>query len=204
MKYDDVDHFQKKYKIIGTLGQGAHAMVYKVERLEDKHLFAAKMTKCFDEEIQEMVSHFLFLLKSQCKFEFDLMKKVNHPNIVKAREFLENELLNESYLVMELIEYPPLQKHIESVKQIPEDQMQIIALKVLRGLRTLHKKGICHRDLSPANILCKITNDQIKVKIIDFGVAQKFKSGGFAHTMLTNTGNPAYRAPEIVEGEEYS
>ncbi len=82
------------------------------------------------------------------------MKKVNHPNIVKAIEFVENQLLNECYLVMDLIEYPSLQKQIESVKQIPEDQMQIIALKILRGLQTIHKKGVCHRDLSPANILC--------------------------------------------------
>ena len=49
--------------------------------------------------------------------------------------------------------------------------MQIITLRILRGIIALHKKGICHRDLTPANILCGIKKDSIKLKIIDLGVA---------------------------------
>ena len=45
--------------------------------------------------------------------------------------------------------------------------------------------------------------DLIEIKIIDFGVSQRFKSKGESGWMLTNTGNPAYKAPEVLEGNVY-
>ena len=48
-------NFKKEYNILETFGQGAHSMVYKVERVSDKYLFASKMTKYFDNEIKIMV-----------------------------------------------------------------------------------------------------------------------------------------------------
>lgn len=68
----------------------------------------------------------------------------------------------------------------------------------------MHKKGICHRDLTPDNILVDIRQDRIEVKIIDFGVAQRFRLNNRSGGMLTNTGMPAYKAPEMVEGNEYT
>ena len=48
---EDLSEFKKVYTILGMIGQGAHSIIYKVEKKSDKGLFAAKMTKCFDEEI---------------------------------------------------------------------------------------------------------------------------------------------------------
>ena len=55
---NDECYFEKKYKIIKNIGQGAHSMVYKLER-QDNTFFAAKKTICPDEEIQNMVNKFI-------------------------------------------------------------------------------------------------------------------------------------------------
>jgi serine/threonine protein kinase len=109
-------------------------------------------------------------------FEYELLKSVDHPQFPQAVEFIKHEMVDEFYLMMELVEYPSLKQLQQSAvkMRIAEDKMQTIAFKILRGINALHKAGICHRDLSPNNILVLIQKDIIRVKIIDFGVAQKF------------------------------
>jgi serine/threonine protein kinase len=54
---------------------------------------------------------------------------------------------------------------------------------VLEGMKYLHEKGVCHRDIKPDNIL--VSDDFHKIKIIDFNVSKKFSN---TRKMMTQTG----------------
>ena len=72
---------------------------------------------------------------------------------------------------------------------------------MILGLEHIHKKNICHRDIKPENILYDNINK--KVIIIDFGVCGKIIKRGSLREMLTVTGTPYYRAPEMLTGGGY-
>lgn len=71
--------------------------------------------------------------------------------------------------------------------------------RLLSAVKYLHDMNICHRDLKPENILFKRENDDTQIKIIDFGLSKKLKTGKRMHKKL---GTPYYLAPEILE-EDY-
>lgn len=82
--------------------------------------------------------------------------------------------------------------------------LEITALKILKKLLTaveyLHANYVCHRDISPQNIL--VSEDISIFKLVDFGVSKIFMDGTNPIEMITPTGLPAYRAPEIWKGNK--
>ena len=102
---------------------------------------------------------------------------------------------------MELLEYSSLKNLMRNKIPLSEKQLKIITKQLLNCLDYLHNKGICHRDITMDNIL--ISNDLSTLKLIDFGVSKFFNldSNDF---MLTPTGIPQFRAPEILDGEKYT
>ena len=65
----------------------------------------------------------------------------------------------------------------------------------------MHQKEITHRDLKPENLLCEKTDDdEISIKLTDFGFATNFKSG---EKLTLSLGSPLYMAPELCAETEY-
>lgn len=67
--------------------------------------------------------------------------------------------------------------------------------QLLETLAFIHQQKICHRDIKPENILYDRGNSS--VKLIDFGISKKLVDRGRKKEMLTLTGTPYYRAPEM-------
>jgi calcium-dependent protein kinase len=76
-----------------------------------------------------------------------------------------------------------------------------VIFQILETLAYIHQNKICHRDIKPENILYDRGEDRIK--IIDFGISQNVMDRGRKRDMLTLTGTPYYRAPEMFEGGGY-
>jgi len=89
------------------------------------------------------------------------MKKMNHPNIIKVYDFIVDKFSQESYLIMDLIEFPSLKRQVELRGKISEYQTKIIAKQIIQGIQVIHKNGVCHRDLSMSNVLCKIEKGKV-------------------------------------------
>lgn len=104
--------------------------------------------------------------------EIALLKKLNHPYIVKLIEIIipeDNlESFNEIYLVLE---YAPgdLKKLFKSQYNLDIKNILKITYNILLGLKFIHQCDVWHRDLKPANVL--IFEDG-SAKICDFGLAR--------------------------------
>ena len=94
-------------------------------------------------------------LKDRCLKEVELLKVVDHPNVVKFYDsfIFENEL----YIATEFADKGDLRKYLKRriMEKDPLDELQVFDLikQISLGLNHLHEKRIIHRDLKPANII---------------------------------------------------
>ncbi len=78
------------------------------------------------------------------------------------------------------------------------DRVISILEQAAGGLAAVHRAGVIHRDVKPANIM--VEADSGRVVIMDFGIGKRIEPGDGRHTEATG-GSPAYMAPEAVSGE---
>ncbi|PNH06090.1 Serine/threonine-protein kinase sepA, partial [Tetrabaena socialis] len=102
--------------------------------------------------------------------EIDLLKTLNHKNIVKYIGSFKTR--THLYIILEFMENGSLASVIKPNKfgTFPESLVAVYIAQVLQGLQYLHEQGVVHRDIKGANILT--TKDGL-VKLADFGVAAK-------------------------------
>ena len=105
--------------------------------------------------------------------EVQLLKKLDHPNIIKLYEVYETE--KTIYLVTEVCEGGELFYLIVEKKFLTEAQTAVIMRQIFSAIAYLHEHNICHRDLKPENILLKEKENIRSIKLIDFGIAKVFK-----------------------------
>jgi calcium/calmodulin-dependent protein kinase I len=132
--------------------------------------------------------------------EIDIMKKVDHANVLKLKEVFETD--ETIALVMELVTGGELfYKIVEKGSYSERDAANIVA-QMINGVDYLHDKGIAHRDLKPENLLCSGESDPsykpFRVVIADFGLSKIFDSG---EALETSCGTPDYVAPEVITAE---
>jgi serine/threonine protein kinase len=78
--------------------------------------------------------------------------------------------------------------------EIDEASYPTALLQICLGLEYIHSKGIVHRDLKPGNILLQVEQQNLAVKIADFGEAKR----NVLDVMTTFTGTGHYMAPELL------
>lgn len=126
--------------------------------------------------------------------EVELLKKLDHPNIVKLHELFENNKF--IFLVMELCECN-LIEYFQLKKSGSEKELAIVCTKILSALSYCHKSGFVHRDIKFQNILLGNEKDIRTLKIIDFGLSVNIAS----EKKLTKAlGTAIYLAPEVISG----
>lgn len=79
-----------------------------------------------------------------------------------------------------------------------EQQARHFFQQLMSGIDYSHRLKIVHRDLKPENVLL---DDQLNVKIADFGLSNVVTDGEF---LLTSCGSPNYAAPEVIRGLRYT
>ncbi|KAH8114562.1 hypothetical protein DFH11DRAFT_1689039 [Phellopilus nigrolimitatus] len=128
--------------------------------------------------------------------EIDLLKNLNHANIVKYKGFVKTrEFL---YIILEFCENGSLHNICKKFGKFPENLVAVYISQVLEGLMYLHDQGVIHRDIKGANIL---TNKDGCVKLADFGVASKATAGPAKDDAVV--GSPYWRCVviELLEGK---
>lgn len=134
----------------------------------------------------------------QFRREIELIKKLDHPNIIKGYEVFENE--ENLFIVMELCTGGELFDRIVQKKVYREKEAQEVLVQITQGLKYLHENKIAHCDLKPDNLLFLTAAEDAKIKIIDFGLSRYAKHREY---FTKFAGTSFYIAPE-VHTEKYS
>ena len=171
----------KDYQLGDCLGKGAFGAVYRALNWNTGETVAVKQIKLGD------------LPKSELRvimLEIDLLKNLDHANIVKYNGFVKTpETLN---IILEYCENGSLHSIAKNFGRFPENLVGLYMSQVLQGLLYLHDQGVVHRDIKGANIL---TTKHGLVKLADFGVASKTTN---LHESSV-VGTPYWMAPEVIE-----
>ncbi|KAM9329871.1 calcium/calmodulin-dependent protein kinase kinase 2 [Gastrophryne carolinensis] len=124
--------------------------------------------------------------------EIAILKKLDHPNVVKLVEVLDDPSEDHLYMVFELVKQGAVMD-VPTTKPLTEDQARFYFQDLIKGIEYLHYQKIIHRDIKPSNLL---VGEDGHIKIADFGVSNQFEG---TDAFLSNTvGTPAFMAPETL------
>ena len=174
----------ERYEVVGKIGSGGMANVYKAKDHKLNRFVAMKVLK------QEFREDTTFINKF--KTEAQSAAGLTHPNIVNVFDVGEDDGIH--YIVMELVEGITLKDYISKKGKLSVKEATSIAIQVSMGLEAAHSHGIIHRDVKPQNII--ISTDG-KVKVTDFGIARAASSNTISSNVM---GSVHYSLPEQVRG----
>jgi len=175
------------YEVLKQLGKGGYGKVYEVKNIKTGEIRACKHLSKLN-------------IKNLEKFrrEIEILKKMDHPNIIKLYEVYESE--RSLYLIMEECKggeiFDRIIQHIQEKKMYSEKDAAIIFEQVMSCIAYCHNRNICHRDLKPENLLYLNAGDEKdnRIKVIDFGLSQA------CDRLKTKVGTAYYVSPEILSG----
>ncbi|CUM56201.1 uncharacterized protein AC631_03641 [Debaryomyces fabryi] len=134
--------------------------------------------------------------------ELEILRVVNHPNIVSLRFFFDKKSSSDGKIYQNLVmECLPsnLQSEIKYYRHskytIPYPHMKTYTFQLARAMLYLHGFGISHRDIKPSNIL--VDPATVTLKICDFGSAKKLEPNQPSVSYICSR---YYRAPELIIG----
>ena len=174
----------ERYEILGKIGTGGMADVYKAKDHKLNRFVAVKVLKPEFREDMTFIRKF--------RSEAQAAAGLTHPNIVNVYDVGDDEGVY--YIVMELIEGITLKEYIAKKGKLSIKEATSIAIQVSMGLEAAHNHGIVHRDVKPQNII--ISTDG-KVKVMDFGIARAASSNTISSNVM---GSVHYSSPEQVRG----
>jgi len=177
------------YKILGKLGAGAMAIVYKARQLSLNRAVAVKVLPKRFSENPEYVERFYK--------EGRAAAKLNHNNIVQA--FDVGEAGGYHYFVMEYVEGKTLYDDLAAGEVFSEREALDIIIQVAKALAHAHARDLIHRDVKPKNIMI---DESGTVKLADMGLARETTDIKAAQTEAGKAyGTPYYIAPEQIQGK---
>jgi hypothetical protein len=179
-----------RYRVGELLGSGGMATVH---RAHDLVLDRDVAVKVFRDDVREASD------TRRVQAEVKMLGSVNHPNLVTLHDAALSGNGSAAYLVMELVDGDDLGRLLTEGRISQRDAIRIGA-QIASALAHIHRKGIVHRDVKPANILVRRDQDgRAHAKLADLGIARIADA-----THLTSAGQMvgtvAYLAPEQVAG----
>lgn len=184
VKMGEVEYSQfNQYIIIKDLGRGVHARVMLALNTADNTLRAIKVT-----------NGNAAVAETAVRKEIAVLKKLNHKNVLKLFEVIDDQNSKELFLVLEYASAGPISTRYNR-SPIKEPVLLSYMRDIIQGLDYLHHVvGIAHMDLKPENLLKAADGT---VKIADFGVSFIGQSNQHnSHKRIVGT--PAFIAPEML------
>jgi len=177
----------ESYDVIRQLGKGGFGKVYEV-----RHKKTGEIRPC------KHLSKLNIKNLEKFKNEIELLRKMDHPNIVKLYEIFESE--RSLYLIMEECKggevFSKIIERINAKLMYSEKDAANIIKQVISCINYCHNKNICHRDLKPENLLYLKDGPEKDnlIKVIDFGLSQN------ANKLKSRVGTAYYVSPEVLRG----
>jgi len=179
------------YRVTGKLGTGGMGVVYEAE---DTRLPRKVALKFLPDEVADDAD-----ATRRFRREAETIALLSHPHICTIYEIDEHE--GRAFIAMECVAGVNLKTYIARHAPATADLIDL-ALQIADALAAAHGKGIVHRDIKPGNI---IVTDEKRVKVLDFGLARRFRTDDTGELGLegsTMPGRPMgtanYMAPERI------
>jgi eukaryotic-like serine/threonine-protein kinase len=177
------------YQILGKLGKGAMATVYKARQVSLDRIVAVKVLPKRYSENPEFVDRFYREGKAAAK--------LNHANIVQAIDVGESDGYH--YFIMEYVDGYTIHDKLTNNRRYSEKEALDIIIQIADALVHAHARGLIHRDVKPKNIM--ITKDNV-AKLADMGLAREVSDTRLAQSEAGRAyGTPYYISPEQIRGE---
>ncbi|KAJ3260811.1 hypothetical protein HK103_007374 [Boothiomyces macroporosus] len=177
----------KHFNILGIIGEGAFGKVKRIERKDKTRTnYALKYInkkKC----IEKGATHNMFR-------ERIVLQMLKNPFIVNLKyAFQDDENL---FMVLDIAEGGDLRCHLDRLKTMKDDVLQIYTAEIGYALDYLHSNSIIHRDLKPENLLL---DKDGHILLTDFNICANLKDSTPKHA----SGTRPYMAPEMFVGQPY-
>jgi ABC-type transport system substrate-binding protein len=175
-----------RYQITGELGRGGMGVVYKALDPLLRREVAIKM-----------IPPALLDEKAARRFEQEaqLVAQLDHPALLPIHDL--GRFKNGVFLVMPLVQGETLQTLIRGGRLRLAEILEIGA-QVARGLAFAHGRGVVHRDVKPSNIMVSRVGDEVRARLMDFGLALDLtETSGSRVAALAGT--VAYLPPEQLQ-----
>ncbi|CAD8073842.1 unnamed protein product [Paramecium primaurelia] len=181
-----MNNFHDAFSVSKMIGKGSFAKVYSAIKKENNNQYAIK---AFSKSYMSQQSKGIESLLNEIK----VMRRLNHPNIVKLHEV--HETTNSIYFVLDMIQGGELLQRVRETGFLPAETMQKLAFNLISALRHMHINNLIHRDLKPENLLLKSTENNYEIVLADFGLATSLNE----EPLFKRCGTPGFVAPEILE-----
>jgi len=179
------------YEAISKLGQGGMGAVYKARRVGTDEFVALKV---LPPSLADKATIARF------RRESEIVRKLEHKNIVGCIEFGFDKRHRCYFCALELIEGENLAEHIGRHEKLSEDEALSITSQVSSALQHAFLSGLVHRDVKPENIM---VTPKGTAKLLDLGLARPANQEA---TRLTESGifigSPYYASPEQARGQK--
>ena len=187
-----MDFNLKDYELFNDIGIGSYAKVKLGINKKNKKKYAIKI---YDKNLINDDDKI-----NSIKNEIYILNQLNNENIMKLYDIINTP--NNLYLILEYINGISLLDFIQKQKnkKIDENLCKKIFYEIITTILYCTKKNIFHRDIKLENILLIINNENIKIKLIDFGFAVKCNKNEFQNFFC---GTLYYMPPEIIDKKKY-
>lgn len=184
----------------GFIGGGQYGKVYRGEYIKNDGTFVAVAIKHLttlptnDRANNDSKANII-----DFKREIAIMKRLDHPNIVKIINFVEES----SAIIMEYVQFTSFEKYLAYYKpNLTTPTLLRFARDIACGMEYLRSKNIVHRDLAARNCLVDKTE---QIKISDFGLAHELSDDKLYYTIQSRRALPMKGyAPETLLSGKYS
>lgn len=181
--------FIARYPVLSELGRGRNSIVYHAIDPKDKSAIAVKVIYSVDEK-RDLKS-----LEHAVKEEADLLRVLNHPNIVPVKQAGIDD--GHAYLVFPFIQGITFEKALPA-GMLALNHALACMIKIAHAVHHAHEQGLIHRDLKPGNII--LGNDG-EPHVLDFGLSWR-RGSKSKKDVQSIVGTPSYMSPEQARGEE--
>jgi hypothetical protein len=176
-----------RYRLDGRIAAGGVGEVWRATDLVLSRPVAVKLLRAEYVQHPETLARF--------RAEARHAGSLSHPRVARIYDYGEADATHPPFLVMELVDGPPLTQLLANGPMQPAHVMDVVA-QAADGLAAAHAAGLVHRDIKPGNLLLAPPD---QVKITDFGIAYAAGSAPITRTGMM-VGTPAYVAPERLTG----
>nr|XP_033773977.1 inhibitor of nuclear factor kappa-B kinase subunit epsilon isoform X3 [Geotrypetes seraphini] len=178
------------WQLEDVLGQGATANVYKARNKKSGELVAVKV-----------FNNVSYLRPYEVQMrEFEMLRKLNHKNIVRLFAVEECGITKLKVLVMEYCSSGSLLTVLEEPENafgLSESEFLVVLQGVVAGMNHLRENGVLHRDIKPGNIMRQIgESGQSIYKLTDFGAARELDDD---EKFVSIYGTEEYLHPDMYE-----